>query len=140
MAEYCTQAHLVARFGEAELIGNSDRSDSGDVDAGVVNAAIAKASNIIDSYIGARYALPLASADPVLQGICEDIARHALYTVDRPELVQKAYEAAIALLKDIARGVARLSIPEPAAATPAQNEVLYQPGDRSVSRSELRKL
>lgn len=140
MAEYCTQANLVTRFGEAELIGNTDREGAGDIVAATVTAAILKASNTIDSYIGARYALPLASPDPVLQGLCEDLARHALYTVDRPELVQKAYDAAIAHLKDISRGTARLAIPEPAAATPPQNQVLYQPGDRRMSREELRKL
>jgi len=140
MAAYCTQADLVARFGESELIANSDRAGAAEIDSAVVAAAIAKASNTIDSYIGARYALPLASPDPVLQGLCEDLARHALYTVERPELVQKAYDAAIAHLKDISRGVARLAIPEPAAATPPQNEILYEAGDRAVSRAELRKL
>lgn len=140
MAEYCTQANLVTRFGEAELIANTDRESAAAIVPEIVTGAIVKASNTIDSYIGARYALPLASPDPVLQGLCEDLARHALYTVERPEVVQKAYDAAIAHLKDISRGVARLAIPEPAAATPPQNEILYAPGDRRVSREELRKL
>lgn len=139
MAAYCTQDNLVARFGESELIANTDREGTAEIVSAIIDAAIAKASNTIDSYIGARYALPLASPDPVLQGLCEDLARHALYTVERPELVQKAYDAAIAHLKDISRGVARLAIPEPAAAAPSQNEILIEAGERTASREELRK-
>lgn len=140
MAAYCSLEDLVARFGESEIVANSDRDGAGEIDADVVAGAIAKASNRIDSYIGARYALPLVAPDPVLQGLCEDLARHALYTAERPELVQKAYDDAVAHLKDISRGIARLGIPEPAAATPSENEILIEGGERTASREELRKL
>lgn len=143
MSTYCTQADLVARFGESELIANSDRADAGTVDAAVVAGAIGKASDLIDGYIGARYALPLASVPSLLKGFCEDLARHFLYTVERPKNVDDARDAAIAYLKDVAAGRASLGAavpPAPAPAGASGTEILFEGGDRGMSRAELRKL
>lgn len=137
---YATSDDLVARFGEAELIANSDRAGAGVVDAGVVAAAIASAESIIDSYIGTRYALPLVSTPAVIKDICSDLARYALYTVEPMKIVIDNRDAAIARLKDISRGLASLDVPEPATAAPSHNEILIEPGDRAMSRGELRKL
>lgn len=143
MSAYCTQSDLVARFGEAEMIGLTDRTNAGTIDAAIVAGAIGKASDLIDGYIGGRYALPLASTPPLLKGFCEDLARHALYTVERPKNVDAARDAAIAYLKDVATGRASLGTAVPLAAAPAAasgNEILFEPGDRGMSRAELRKL
>lgn len=136
---YATSDDMVARFGEAELIANSDRSGAGVVDPDVVAGAIAAASSIIDSYIGTRYALPLATTPAVLKTICEDLARHALYTVEPMKIVIDNRDAALSRLKDISRGLASLDVPEPAAAAPSHNEILIEAGERTASREELRK-
>lgn len=143
MSAYCTQADLVARFGAAELIANTDRVDAGTIDSDIVDGAIAKASDLIDGYIGGRYALPLETVPPLLKGFCEDIARHALYTVERPKNIDDARDAAVAYLKDVALGRASLGAAVPPAAAPASasgTEILFEPGDRGMSRAELRKL
>lgn len=139
---YCTQDDLVARFGQSELTANTDRSDTGTIDATVVAAAIEKATGTIDSYIGARYALPLQSTPSKLKSICEDLARQALFTTERPKIVDDDAAAAIAWLKDISAGRASLDVPTPAAAdaTETGNEILVDAGDRRVSRAALREL
>ena len=142
MSAYCTQADLIARFGEEELLTNADRDGDQEIDAAVVTAAIEAASSIIDSYIGARYALPLPTVPATLKSICEDLARHALYTVEPMKIVVDNRDAAIARLKDISKGVAILDVPAPAPAEASGvvDRIRYEPGDRRVSRAELRKL
>ena len=51
-------------------------------------------------------------------------------------------DAALARLKDISRGVAILDVPAPAPAETSGvvDRIRYEPGDRRVSRAELRKL
>ena len=142
MPAYCTLDDLVARFGESELLGNADRDGDGIADAEVVTAAIGAASSIIDSYIGARYALPLVTVPATIKSICEDIARHALTAVEPMKIVVDNRDDAIARLKDISRGIAILDVPAPAPAPASSSaiEILYESGDRSASRAELRKL
>lgn len=142
MPAYCTLDDLVARFGAAELLGNADRDGDGVADVAVVDAAIAAASSIIDSYIGARYALPLVTVPATIKSICEDLARHALTAVEPMKIVVDNRDDAIARLKDISRGVAILDVPAPAPAASSASaiEILYEGGDRSASRAELRKL
>lgn len=139
---YATADNLTVRFGPDEMLAIADRDGDAVIDADVVAAALAKASTLIDSYIGARYALPLPSTPAVLKGICEDLARYDLYTVEPTQIVRDNRDAAIALLKDISRGLATLDVPAPAAADPASSgvQILFDGGDRGVSRAELRKL
>lgn len=77
-----------------------------------------------------------------IKSICEDLARHALTAVEPMKIVVDNRDAAIARLKDISRGVAILDVPAPAPADPASSglQILIEPGDRSMSRAELRKL
>lgn len=142
MPAYCTLDDLLTRFGADEIKGNADRDGDGIADADVVAAAIAAASSIIDSYIGVRYALPLVTVPSTIKSICEDLARHALTAVEPMKIVIDNRDAAIARLKDISRGIAVLDVPAPAPADPGASgvQILFEPGDRSMSRGELRKL
>lgn len=142
MSAYCTLDDLVARFGASELLGNADRDGDGIADTAVVAAAIGAASSIIDSYIGARYALPLATVPTTIKSICEDLARHALTAVEPMKIVVDNRDDAILRLKDISRGIAVLDVPAPAPAASSASaiEILFDGGDRSASRAELRKL
>lgn len=143
MSAYCTQENLLARFGPAELLGIADRDGDGVVDADVVTAAIETAGSIIDSYIGTRYALPLPSPFPaILRAIGEDLARHALYTVEPMKIVLDNRDAALARLRDISKGVASLDVPAPPPASSSDSgiQIMVDGLDRSTSRAELRKL
>ncbi|ANQ83703.1 hypothetical protein dqs_0627 [Azoarcus olearius] len=111
---YATQAEMVSRFGERELVELTDRFDAplGLIDAGVLGKALADADVEIDGYIGARYTLPLATVPDRLVQLACDIARYHLYTNAVPELVAERYKAAIAFLRLVAAGGATLGLPE----------------------------
>lgn len=119
---YADQQAMVDRYGEGELILLTDRADppTGEVDAGVLAAALTDADQLIDGYLGARYRLPLAEPPGlVVQWACA-IARHKLCTGEPPEWVQKAYAETIAALRDAASGKLVLQVAgqvEPTAAT-----------------------
>ena len=114
---YASTGDLELRFGEAELVALTDRSDSGMYDDDFIGAAIADASAEIDSYIGARYALPLPGTPPLLRRLCCDIARYRLYDDSPTEAVSTLYQQAVRQLQAIAAGATQLTCP---GAGPAQ--------------------
>lgn len=107
---YTTQADFEARFGPDELLALTDRSGSGAVDAAVFAQAAQDASAEADVYLGARYALPLASVPPVLVQICADIARYRLWADRASEEVRRRYEDVQRLLRLIASGEVSLGL------------------------------
>lgn len=134
---YATQQDLIDRFGEAELRELADRDGDDVIDAAVVGAALNDASNRIDSYIGQRYDLPLATTPPLLEQLCCDIARHRLFKDDPPEIVSVNYNHALRALRDIADGRASLDLggAEPA---PAGDAVLTTGPDRVFTKDTLK--
>ncbi|MBP5857290.1 DUF1320 domain-containing protein [Marivibrio halodurans] len=114
---YATQQDMIDRFGEGELLALADRDGDGTIDAAMVERALADAAGLIDSYIGARYALPLVAVPSQLTSAACDVARWRLYTDAPHERVESAYKAAVAWLKDIQAGRADLDADgiEPAA-------------------------
>jgi phage gp36-like protein len=113
---YATVADLVALYGEQEVIALTDREERADPDnAGTVDATVAlealeRASSEADTYIAARYALPLATTPQALASIVCDIARFRLTGGETTETTPIAdrYKAAITWLKDVAAGRAVL--------------------------------
>lgn len=108
--KYAVQQDLIDRFGQQELIELTDRADppAGAIDATVIDKALSDADNLVDSYVGKRYDLPLVTTPPVLVRTAADIARYYLYDDDRPDAVKDAYDDALKLLRDIAAGKAAL--------------------------------
>ncbi len=107
---YATLQDLNTRFGAQEIINLADKDGDGIPDAGVVDAAIADADETIDSYIGNRVQLPLATTPPLINRLCCNIARYELYADAAPDIVTARYNAAIALLKSISSGAATLGL------------------------------
>ena len=103
---YCTETDVKLAIPEADLVQLTDDSDAGVVDSDVVTRAIADADAEIDSYIGVKHGLPLASTPAIIRRISVDIAIHNLYQRRQgpPEFRAKKYENAIAILWKIASG------------------------------------
>lgn len=101
---YATQQDLVDRFGEDELIQLTDREHTGSIDTEVLDQALADATEEIDTYVGARYRLPLETVPKILVRWCADIARYHLYDDAAPEAVQKRYEGVRSSLRMLAEG------------------------------------
>lgn len=116
---YAVQADMVTALGEDELIQLTDRADppAGAIDAGVLTRALEAADGEIDSYLAARYTLPLASVPVILRDCAIDIARYRLHDRGLPDLVADNYKHRIAWLRDVAAGKASVGL-APEALTP----------------------
>lgn len=109
---YALQADMVAALGEDELIQLSDRADPpvGAIDAAVLTRALEAADGEIDSYLAARYTLPLASVPVILRDCAIDIARYRLHDRGVPDRVKDDYKSRIAWLRDVAAGKASVGL------------------------------
>jgi phage gp36-like protein len=103
---YATLADLVAQFGDREVIAIADRNDDGIPDQPLVDSALQRASDTMDAYLAARYALPLASIPRQLVDVCCDIARYKLCgaEVTETEAVRLRYKDALKTLELIRDG------------------------------------
>jgi phage gp36-like protein len=139
---YATQQDLIDRFGEVELIELTDREEplTEAIVTSVIDRALADADAEIDSFIGKRYTLPLASTPPRLVKVASDIARYNLYTDTPNDQVANNYKAAVAWLRDLAKGNSELDIDgeEPAADTSASPT--FSAPDRVFTRDTLKGL
>ena len=132
---YATETQLLDQFGEEEIAQVADEGslvtgallrltvDAGDRSAysadeiaaadtalAQIQTAMTNADGLIDSYLSAKYALPLDTTPAQLTAVSLDIARYRLYDDRATEQVQRRFDEAIAWLKDIAKGVASLPI------------------------------
>lgn len=83
------------------------------LDAGVLAAALENASRTVDSYIGARYRMPIAAWGNDIEKCVCDLAAYSIMQrrgfapgAGDAEQLRQRYEDAIGWLKDVARGVA----------------------------------
>ena len=105
MAAYATQADF-------QSLGLPAKATAG-IPSGDIDAALEAASRVVDSYIGSRYDLPLATYDKSVTIAACKIAAYELLsrrgfaagTADA-ENVQKRYDQAISWCRDVARGIA----------------------------------
>lgn len=107
---YATQQNMIDRFTQRELVQLTDTTGSGAINAAVVAVALADADAEINSYIGARYRLPLAQVTPELVRLACDIARYRLWDVRASDEVKTRYDDAIRKLRDVSKEVASLGI------------------------------
>ena len=76
---YATQADMISRFDQKEIVELSDRANVGVLDVSVLAGKLADADSEINAYLQGRYTLPLATVPTVLVRIACDIARYHLY-------------------------------------------------------------
>jgi len=127
---YATLDDLLARYSLDELLALADRDSDGVIDAAVVDAALADASEVIDGYLAARHQVPLASVPGIVRGWACDIARHRLHKDSPPDAVTRAYDEAMRQLRDVAGGRLVLQVggqTSPAAET-SDSQVLFEGG------------
>jgi len=107
---YCAKSDLVQRFGNDELSQLTDETAAHSADDSEVTNACDEASSLIDSYLAARYGVPLSPVPTMVRKWACDIARKFVWK-DRAgadSVVTLNYEAALSQLKDVAKGVAAL--------------------------------
>ena len=107
-AVYCSEAEFEQRFGPREL---TDLLSGGTSYARAENDA----ASTIDGFLAGRYTTPLASPPAIVIGWAADLARYRLWDDHAPEEIRRRAEAALAQLRDVARGV--ISLPPSATGT-----------------------
>ena len=107
---YITKADLIARFGRDELTQLTDRDRSGVIDDLALDAAIADAGGLIDSYIGGRYALPISQPVPILTRYAGDLVRYFLFDDRATDEVIRRYDDVVAYLGKVSSGKVQLGI------------------------------
>ncbi len=116
---YITVDDLKKGMPEAELIQLTDDEKAGSLTAAAlarITEAISSAGADIDSYAGTRYATPLQTSQKV-KDLALDLTKWRLEKRRSKirEDTQRAFEAAVAFLKDVAAGRAKLDQPVGAA-------------------------
>lgn len=112
---YSAKADFQKRFTDAKLIALT--RGTGAINETNLNEAIATADSIIDSYLmSVCSTLPLNDPPAYIKNYSVIIAvkelQKSIQYKDIPEFVMKEYDAAIAHLKDIAKGNANIAIDE----------------------------
>lgn len=134
---YCANGDLTKRFGD-EITQLVDRDNDGVDDSGVLDTALADADAEINGYLqGGGYALPLSETPDLVKAIACDIARYKLWDDRAPEEVRKRYEAAVAKLKDVARGLIKLPLSDGSAVEQSGSLPVYEETERVFTASTL---
>lgn len=110
---YASQADMVLRFGEAELIQLTDHAGIGALDAEVLAQALADAAAVIDGYLAGRYSVPLSTLPPILVGYACDMARARLYREAASELILQRAADAVRFLTLVGQGKISLGAAPP---------------------------
>ena len=108
---YATQQDIVDRYGADALYVAADRNNDNVIDTAAVDRALTDATDEINTYVGARYQLPLNPVPSVLLRLCVDIALYRLSPgAALTEEKRLRYDDVMALLRGIAKGTATLGI------------------------------
>lgn len=102
---YCSQDDILKFIPQAELAELT--AESGEVpDSLVVAEAIGQADGEIDSYLGVKYPVPLASVPAQIKALSVDLAIYRLYARRSvaPPVRRKKYEEGVAFLRQVAAG------------------------------------
>ena len=110
---YITLEDMVKAFGFEEIVAltNIDDPDATEINTDILNVAIDDASASADAYLLGRYTPPIIPTPSFLKRLICDFARGLLDQNNPREEVVRRWDAAIAMLKDIAKGTASLPIP-----------------------------
>jgi phage gp36-like protein len=139
---YSTRADLVRRVGgDEKLVQLADLDNDGAEDAGVVDAAIAEADGLINSYAKKRHAVPIANPSPELVAASARIAARAIKSWKnvRDQLDIDDEKTDRAWLRDIADGkVAVTATPSPEKSELVVDKAEPRESTKTVSREKFK--
>jgi len=104
---YCSQSDLEKRLPPQVVRALTDDDGDGLADTAVIDAAVTDADALIDTYLRARYTVPLNPVPDAVRSISAAVAIYFLFTRHHevvPTEHQKRYDAAVRLLDQLARG------------------------------------
>jgi phage gp36-like protein len=142
---YAVQQDIADLYGDELLYQVADRDRNQVLDTAAITKALAQATSQIDSFLSARYPVPLSTITEDIKRLTVDIAIYRLafggdaYTKE----IRTRYEDALAQLKLMASGGAGLGLPpatEPAAGDVKGGEILTSGNERIFTRCTQRGL
>lgn len=134
---YLSIGEFVARAGLDLAIQLTDEAATGAIDAERLEAALLDAQGLIDSYLGQRYAVPLAApVPPPIPTLTYDLAFARLWRGELPDGAARAHAQALQALRDLAAGRAVLSLDAPPSPL-ASATVMFRGHDRLFSRDTM---
>ncbi len=137
---YCTQADIEKLVPVHELAELTTESGS-QPDSEVVQACLARAAAEIDAYLAGRYVVPFNPVPDRVKSLAVDLAIYHLYSrrAVMPEIREKNYQKALAFLREVADGQARLLVDgQEAVRFDSLNTTASQAAGRVFSRAALR--
>lgn len=136
---YCTQADLLTKIDESELIQATDDDDLGVVNAANVTAAIEAADAEINGYLAERYSVPLDPVPAVLKVHAIDMAIYHVYLrrLGPPEHREKQYTNCVNFLRLLAKGDVGLGVGDPDGSGSDNTPEFEGPG-RTFSRESMK--
>ncbi|EON13084.1 gp436 family protein [Pandoraea sp. SD6-2] len=135
---YASREEMIERFGELEVIALTDRDCQRQIDNGVLDYALEDASAEMNTYLAARYQLPVKTHARFLAGLCCDIVRYRLSgsCTCETDPVRVRYKDAIRFLERVADGAATLGLDVTDTEIQAENTVQFDLGTRIFSDSD----
>jgi phage gp36-like protein len=138
---YTTRAAVeIAVGGPAKLVQLADLNNDTAEDAGVVDAAIAEADSMINSYAGKRYAVPFATTSPTIASLATRIAARVLRRNRGMPWPKDFDEAEVdrLWLVDLARGLVTPGVePTPEKSSLEVDDVYERDTGRAISRKKF---
>ncbi len=141
---YADQQYLDDYFGAAEVLIAADRDGDGEADTSVIRNALDAATELIDSFVGVKYTLPLSTqiTTGILKRTCADIAMY-LMSVNSPSMTdekRQRYEDALMWLKKLAKGDVTLGEEETSETADDLTIKTDSSEDRLFTRTKMRGL
>lgn len=137
---YCTLQELTDRYSARMLLDLSDRGEAPaeEVDAALIDRAIADADALIDGYLKVRYALPLATVPRLVKDLSLRISIYYAHAHVASEKIREDYKDALRTLGEISRGLLQLDVDGIEPAPSGSAEVRTNEPERPLSAATMR--
>ena len=137
---YSALDDMIAQFGQRALVDLTDRAApySGKIDAAILEDALRQASALVDGYLAGRYALPLAHVPTLVATLTQSIAFYRLHIDVASEKAERDHKAAVAVLRDIAKGNVKLPAELNAPAPASESNAEFIGGERVFTEISLK--
>ena len=134
---YATVSDMQQRYTHRSLeLLMRDKSDSGEPDEQVIVQALSDAGALIESYISARYTLPLSVVPAVLTQQCCIIAWYLLNDVRATDQANQRYKDAMRWLEGVRDGKNPLGVDEQGSAPESEDLAIVESDPLVFSRRQ----
>ncbi|AVE67932.1 hypothetical protein AM351_08970 [Citrobacter koseri] len=130
---YATVSDMCLRYQRRNLdLLTKGKTDNGQPDDALIEIALADAGAMIDSYISARYTLPLSVVPGALAQQCCVIAWYLMNDVRATEQATQRYKDAVRWLESVRDGKTPLGVDADAATAPESENLAQVQSDPPV--------